>query len=157
MGGLDLVKGNSSLFFAFAGLAIALFVGGVVVFQANAAKTPSTLPQDNSNTGSVGNTGNSNGLNGNAQDVYLKALAGSYDKQELVLKKGVPVRLHFTADKSSGCGRQLVLYKMNGSNLSVISRNGEEQVLSFTPEREGDYEFNCGMRMFRGGKIKVVA
>jgi len=90
----------------------------------------------------------------NAQDVYIRALnTGSYDKQEVTVKKGIPVRLHFTADPDAGCGRQMVIY---GLNVRAISKNGEENIVDFTPQDAGTYEYNCGMRMWRPGRLVVV-
>ncbi|MEM2963126.1 MAG: cupredoxin domain-containing protein [Candidatus Anstonellales archaeon] len=96
------------------------------------------------------------GTSGNkeVQDIYIRALStGRYDKDRIEVKKGVPVRLHFSADKNAGCGRQLVIY---GLNVRAISKSGEEQIVDFIPNREGTFEYNCGMRMFRGGKLVVV-
>lgn len=87
------------------------------------------------------------------QDIYIKALAnGDYDNKEIVVKKGIPVNVHFTADPAAGCGRQLVIY---GLNVNLISKNGEEQVAEFTPEKEGTYKFSCGMRMQGPGRLVV--
>lgn len=90
----------------------------------------------------------------NVQDIYIRALStGSYDKQEVTVKKGMPVRLHFTADPDAGCGRQIVLY---GLDVKAVSRNGEEGTADFTPAEAGTYEYNCGMRMWKPGKLIVA-
>jgi len=98
--------------------------------------------------------------NGSAQnqqpssDIYIKALNSfSYDPQQVTVKKGQPVKIHFTAEPNVGCGRQLVIY---GLNLNAVSKNGEEQVIEFTPQKEGTFEYNCGMRMMQPGKLVVV-
>ncbi|HSB46470.1 MAG TPA: cupredoxin domain-containing protein [Candidatus Bilamarchaeum sp.] len=88
------------------------------------------------------------------QDIYIKALSdGTYDRNEVTVKKGTPVRLHFTADPNAGCGRQLVIY---GMNIRASSLNGEEGVVDFIPQAEGTYEYSCGMRMWGPGKLVVV-
>src|SRR3989338_3299004 len=96
--------------------------------------------------------------NGSAQnqqpssDIYIKALNSfSYDPQQVTVKKGQPVKIHFTAEPNVCCGRQLVVYGM-GQNISVVSKNGEEQVVEFTPQKEGTFEYSCGMRMMKPGK-----
>ncbi|MEM4261498.1 MAG: cupredoxin domain-containing protein [Candidatus Diapherotrites archaeon] len=90
-----------------------------------------------------------------AVDVYLRALNnGSYDKQEIVVKKGIPVRLHFSADRDAGCGRVLVIY---GINVRAISKSGETQVVTFIPDKEGVFEYSCAMRMWNPGKLVVKA
>jgi heme/copper-type cytochrome/quinol oxidase subunit 2 len=89
-----------------------------------------------------------------AQDIYIRALSnGKYDKQEITVEKGIPVRLHFTADPDAGCGRQMVIY---GMDVRVVSIGGAEDVVEFTPQKAGSYEYNCGMRMWQPGTLKVV-
>ncbi|MBI5228411.1 cupredoxin domain-containing protein [Candidatus Micrarchaeota archaeon] len=85
----------------------------------------------------------------NIQEVYLQATPSGYDKPELTVKKGIPVRLHFSA-KDAGCGSYLVL---DGFNVKLLSRNGEEQIAEFTPAKEGTYAFHCSMNMFRGKMV----
>ncbi len=90
---------------------------------------------------------------GNAQDIYLRALSnGTYDKSELRVKTGQPVRLHFTADTQAGCGRYLAV---NGLNIGLLSKNGEEVVADFTPTQTGVYTYTCSMGMFRPGKLVI--
>ncbi len=123
----------------FAGLLLAVVLGAYTAFS-----TPG-------NQGTVITQGN-----GQAQDIYIKALSdGTYDKEEVTVKKGLPVRLHFTADPNAGCGRQMVIYGMNIS-VSAISQNGEEDIVQFTPQQAGTFEYSCGMRMWGPGKFIVV-
>ncbi len=128
-----------------AGLILAMMLAGYIVFSA---------PEANASPGAAG-TGSNGSLGGGgsgAQDIYIRALSsGSYDRQEVTVKAGIPVRLHFTADPDAGCGRQLVIY---GLNVKAVSRSGEEDVVDFTPPA-GTYEYNCGMRMWRPGRLVV--
>lgn len=88
------------------------------------------------------------------QDIYIRALSTySYDTEEITVKKGIPVRLHFSADDGAGCGRAFYIY---GLGVKAVSRGGEEQVVDFTPDAAGTYEYNCGMRMFSPGRLVVV-
>ncbi|OIO24752.1 hypothetical protein AUJ14_05590 [Candidatus Micrarchaeota archaeon CG1_02_55_22] len=81
------------------------------------------------------------------QEVYVKALnTGRYDNEELRVTAGQPVRLHFSAEDYAGCGKVLI---MRDFGVTLISRNGEDQVAEFTPS-PGRYEYACSMRMFRG-------
>ena len=110
----------------------------------------------NGNSGTL--TGQvANGIAQNQQpsnDVYIKALNSfSYDPQQVTVNKGQPVKIHFTAEPNVGCGRQLVIY---GLGLNAVSKNGEEQIIEFTPQKEGTFEYNCGMRMMKPGKLVVV-
>ncbi len=162
-------SGSNTMLFAVFGLAI-LFGGYMVLgilAPANAGTCESgnigACPLDNSITagGSQGSGGaaagavNSNsGSAGGIQDIYIRALSsGTYDKSQIQVNKGVPVRLHFSADPNVGCGRQLIIY---GMNVKALSRNGEENIVSFTPDKAGTFEYNCGMRMFRGGRLVVA-
>jgi len=91
---------------------------------------------------------------GGVQDIYIKALgSGVYDKRQVTVKKGVPVRLHFSAEKNAGCGKYFMMKKFN---ITLRSNNGEEQVAQFTPTETGTFEYSCSMRMFIG-KMTVVA
>ncbi|MEK6982088.1 MAG: cupredoxin domain-containing protein [Candidatus Micrarchaeota archaeon] len=94
------------------------------------------------------------GSSAGVQEIYIKALSsGTYDNKQITVKKGVPVRLHFSADPGAGCGRAMVIY---GLNVRAISQNGQEQIVDFTPSQAGTFEYNCGMRMFQPGKLTVV-
>ncbi|MCR4368619.1 MAG: cupredoxin domain-containing protein [archaeon] len=91
---------------------------------------------------------------GTMQEVYLKALGtGVYDKQKITVKRGIPVRLHFSAEQNSGCGKFFMIPKYG---VQLVSRNGEEQTAVFTPNEAGVFEYSCSMRMFVG-KLEVVA
>ena len=136
-----------------------LMVVAVVLIFAFLAN--SFMAAGNSANGSPGTaTGQvANGVVQNQQpssEVYIKALNSfSYNPQQVTVKKGVPVKIHFTAEQNVGCGRQLVVYGM-GQNISAVSKNGAEQVVEFTPQKEGTFEYNCGMRMMKPGKLVVV-
>ena len=119
------------------------------------AEQPVVSPASNPVIAGAGNLQNQNPplVVGGVQDVYVRALdAGRYDKQEITVKAGIPVRMHFSADSNSGCGRQIVLPDFK---LNAISSNGEEKILEFTPSTPGSYAYRCGMNMFRG-VLKVV-
>lgn len=127
--------------FRIIGLVLILAVVGYVLFTKN--------------QGNKIDTGDQIQNISNVQDIYIKALASfEYDVTEITVKKGIPVRLHFTADPSVGCGRQMVIY---GLDVSTTSRQGEESIVEFTPEKEGVYEYSCGMRMMPPGKLIVTS
>jgi cupredoxin-like protein len=120
-----------------AGLFLAIVVGGYVVFGAS---------------GSAGTTrsGGPDVSGSQAQDVYIKALGtGSYDNPQVTVKRGIPVRLHFSTDGHAGCGSALYL---DAFNVKLVS-SGEEEVAQFTPEQDGTFPYHCGMNMFRGRMI----
>ncbi|MBI5176910.1 hypothetical protein HY995_02355 [Candidatus Micrarchaeota archaeon] len=89
-------------------------------------------------------------ITGGVQEVSLRALGtGTYDRREIRVKAGIPVRLSFSADPYSGCGRALMIPDYG---VRLISRNGETQTAEFTPTA-GVHEYSCSMRMFRGRLI----
>ena len=84
------------------------------------------------------------------QVVRIRALdTGFYDRQEVRVKAGVPVRLEFSADAGAGCGKMLL---MPDFNVRLSSQNGETQAAEFTPAK-GSYAYHCSMNMFRGRLI----
>ncbi len=90
-------------------------------------------------------------VTGPVQDVYIKALStGFYDKQEVTVKKGIPVRLHFSTDGRAGCGSVLFMEKF-GVRLAPLS--GQESVATFTPTESGTFAYHCSMNMFRGRMV----
>ena len=166
----------------FAGLLLAVMLGAYTVFSApgpgnqgiitqgnnSGQSAPSAQPQAKAGCGCGGGgqtapdpsqavlVNTSDGSSGgDVQDIYIKALSdGKYDKQELDVKKGIPVRLHFTADPNAGCGRQIVIY---GMGISATSDNGEEDVVEFVPQQEGTYQISCGMRMWGPAELVVTS
>ncbi len=136
-----------------AGLFLAIVVGGYVVFGAGAnpaaAGSGGVQPAGQPAAGSAAQSGSQPA--GSVQDVYIKALGtGSYDNPQVTVEKGVPVRLHFSAQADAGCGRAFYL---DGFNVKLISYSGEEQVAEFTPQQEGTFAYHCGMNMFRGRMV----
>ena len=131
---------NNLLFFVIAALAVVVFFGFAVYFT-QAKPSPNgaaTVPP---------------GDTSNAQEIFIRATsAGTYDKPYVIVKKGIPVKLNFSADQDSGCGRMLL---MRDFGVQLLSKNGETQSAFFTPQKEGRYEFSCSMRMFRG-TLEVV-
>lgn len=158
----------------FVGLVLAVLLGAYTVFstsesgnqgvitQGNVPVQPSSAPIQQIKAGcgcGGGATLNSSSATlvntSNAQDIYIKALSnGKYDKQELDVKKGMPVRLHFTADPDAGCGKEMVIY---GMGISATSNNGEEDVVEFVPQQEGTYQISCGMRMWGPAELVVTS
>lgn len=88
---------------------------------------------------------------GGIQEISIRALdTGRYDKQEIRVRKGVPVRVSFSADQYAGCGRLLV---MPDFGVRLVVRGSETVTATFTPTQAGTYAYRCGMNMFRGRLI----
>ena len=75
---------------------------------------------------------------------------GGYDPDVIVVKKGMPVRLDFYRDETADCSETIVFgdFKIR-KPLPAFKTTAIE----FTPEREGEYVFTCGMGMMRGKLI----
>ena len=134
-------------------LLLALWIGSMVVlFSGSGDATENAgVNNDGALAGQGGNGTSGPNVTGGVQDVYVRALGtGYYDKLQITVKKGIPVKFHFSAEPSSGCGRFLVMEEFN---VKLTSKNGEEQIAEFTPVKEGTYNYHCGMNMFRGKMV----
>ncbi len=60
------------------------------------------------------------------------------------------MRLHFTRHETASCS-EMVLFP--DFDKSVKLPTGETVSLEFTPEKLGEYDFQCQMGMFRGKLI----
>lgn len=75
---------------------------------------------------------------------------GGYDPDVIVVKKGIPVRLNFYRDETADCSDTIVFGDFNiRKPLPAFKTTPVE----FTPEKEGEYVFTCGMGMLRGKLI----
>jgi plastocyanin domain-containing protein len=81
-------------------------------------------------------------------DVTVK---GGYQPAAIQVQAGQPVRLNFTRREASTCGEE-VIFPSFGKRLHLP----ENQTVSLevVPDTPGEYEFTCGMNMYRG---KLVA
>jgi plastocyanin domain-containing protein len=81
-------------------------------------------------------------------DVTVK---GGYQPAAIQVQAGQPVRLNFTRREASTCGEELI-FPSFGKRLHLP----ENQTVSLevVPDTPGEYEFTCGMNMYRG---KLVA
>jgi plastocyanin domain-containing protein len=80
-------------------------------------------------------------------DVTVK---GGYQPASIVVKAGRPLRLNFTRREASLCGEEVVLPEFGmrahlPENVSVS--------VEVTPQKPGEYEFTCGMNMYKGKLI----
>ena len=76
---------------------------------------------------------------------------GGYKPDLIVARKGVPLRLVFDRRETSPCSDEIVLPEF-GVRRALPAHAKTE--LTITPEREGEFEFTCGMNMLHG-KILV--
>jgi hypothetical protein len=85
------------------------------------------------------------------QELTLVVTPGGYSPLRFAVKKGVPVRLIFRMLGQVGCGNELNFPVGAGSMRSLsLSSPDDKQVLEFTPQETGSFEFFCGHLMYRG-------
>ncbi len=85
------------------------------------------------------------------QEVDLIVTPGGYSPLRFAVKKGVPVRLTFRSLGEVGCGNELNFPNGTGGMISLsLSSPDDKQVLEFTPQLTGSFEFYCGHLMYRG-------
>lgn len=77
----------------------------------------------------------------------LIVVKGGYTPDVLVVKAGKPVRLKFNRQETASCS-EMVLFP--DFDRSAHLPTGETVTVEFTPQKPGEYEFQCQMGMFRG-------
>lgn len=80
-------------------------------------------------------------------DVIVK---GGYQPATIMVKAGQPVRLNFTRREASTCGEEVVLPQFG--KRAHLPEN-KSVPIELTPEKPGEYEFTCGMSMYKGKLI----
>ena len=80
-------------------------------------------------------------------DVTVK---GGYQPASILVKSGEPVKLNFTRREASTCGEEVVLPSFG--KRAHLPEN-QTVTVEVTPEKPGEYEFTCGMNMYRGKLI----
>ena len=86
---------------------------------------------------------------GGVQEVAI-TVKGGYTPDIIVVKAGQPLRMRFTRHESSTCS-EMVLFP--DFNQSAKLPEGQEVLVEFTPEKPGEYGFQCQMGMLRGKLI----
>ncbi len=84
-----------------------------------------------------------------AQEVAI-TVKGGYTPDVIVVQKGRPVRLTFTRQESAACSEQVLFPDFNRSSPLP---EGEPTTIEFTPDKPGEYGFQCQMGMLRGKLI----
>jgi hypothetical protein len=85
------------------------------------------------------------------QEFTLVVTPGGYDPLRFSVKAGVPVRMTFRQLGQVGCGNELIFPDNPQSPSSLrLATESDQQVLEFTPQQVGDFQFFCSHRMYRG-------
>ena len=83
---------------------------------------------------------------GEAQEVTI-TVQGGYEPAEVRLKKGIPARLVFDRQETSGCSEEVVIPDFG---IRKFLPAFQKTTVELKPESAGSFEFTCGMSMLRG-------
>jgi P-type Cu+ transporter len=86
-----------------------------------------------------------------SQEITI-VVAGGYDPDVVVAKKGIPLKLVFDRREESPCSDEVVLPEFE---IRRPLPAFEKTTIDILPKRVGEFPFSCGMNMLHG-KIKVV-
>lgn len=84
-----------------------------------------------------------------AQEVAI-TVKGGYTPDVIVVQKGRPVRLTFTRQESAACSEKVLFPDFN---QNALLPEGQQVTLEFTPDKAGEFGFQCQMGMLRGKLI----
>ena len=88
-------------------------------------------------------------VGGGVQEVDV-TVKGGYQPATITAKAGQLVRLNFTRRESTPCGEEVVLPDF-GKRAHLPQ--DKTVPIEVTPDKPGEYEFTCGMNMYRGKLI----
>jgi plastocyanin domain-containing protein len=84
-----------------------------------------------------------------AQEIAI-TVKGGYTPDVIIVKAGRPVRLRFTRQEGASCSERVLFPDFN---QNALLPEGEPVTLEFTPDKPGEYGFQCQMGMLRGKLI----
>ena len=92
------------------------------------------------------------GLNADGvQELNLTITPGGYSPIRFAVQKGIPVKVNFRALGQVGCGNVLIFPSAPDTHVALeLSHEQTLQVLEFTPQVAGDFQFQCTNNCFRG-------
>lgn len=85
------------------------------------------------------------------QEVVVTVSSDGYSPSTVLLKAGVPARIVFKRTDAENCGDEVVFKELDIRKKLPV---GQEVAVEFTPEKNRNYAFACGMNMMKG-KITV--
>jgi plastocyanin domain-containing protein len=86
---------------------------------------------------------------GGAQEVTITVQAG-YEPAEVRVRRGVPVRLIFDRQETSGCSEEIVIPDFG---IRKFLPAFQKTTIELTPKEAGTFDFTCGMSMLHGRLI----
>lgn len=88
-------------------------------------------------------------LAGGTQEVVI-TVQGGYSPAEVHLRKGVPARLVFDRQETSGCSEEIVIPDFGVRQYLPAF---EKTAVELRPDTAGTFDFTCGMSMLHGKLI----
>lgn len=86
---------------------------------------------------------------GGVQEIKVM-VKGGYEPDVIVVEKDRPVRLDFYRDETAACSDTVVF---GDFGIAKPLPAFQTTPVEFTPDREGEFTFTCGMNMMRGKLI----
>jgi hypothetical protein len=85
------------------------------------------------------------------QEFTLVVTPGGYDPLRFQVKKDVPVKMTFRQLGRVGCGNELI-FPTNSTEIASahLENMGDSQLIEFTPDEPGEFQFRCSHTMYRG-------
>jgi plastocyanin domain-containing protein len=83
---------------------------------------------------------------GGIQEVTV-TVDGGYEPSQIIVQAGQPVRLNFYRKDPSSCLEEV---RFPDFRIAKELPLNQTTAIEFTPEKPGQYEFTCGMNMFKG-------
>ena len=80
------------------------------------------------------------------QEVTI-TVQGGYEPAEVKLRRGIPARLVFDRQETSGCSEEVVIPEFG---IRKFLPAFQKTTVELKPETAGSFEFTCGMSMLRG-------
>jgi uncharacterized protein len=136
-------------FLRFAGAAVILL--GIFNIQYGLVLTESDLgPKASASTAAVAaelDTG------GQSQRMSMKVVEFAYEPHQFTVKQGIPVQWYIDGSEAAGCGRALYAPQLG---IRKILSDTSTTLITFTPQRPGEFAFNCGMGMMTADAKIIV-
>jgi plastocyanin domain-containing protein len=86
-----------------------------------------------------------------AQTARVILTEQGYKPDSIRLRRGIPARVTFVRQAEGTCGTEIVLPEQGIKRALPLNK---PVVVTFTPNKSGEFSFTCGMGMLRG-KIVV--
>jgi sulfite exporter TauE/SafE len=78
------------------------------------------------------------------QRISMSVVGLDYQPNQFTVKQGIPVQWWIDASQADGCGRILLAPRLR---IQKILSATSSTLITFTPDKPGEYAFNCGMGM----------